>query len=381
VAYEALARGPRGSALETPDRLFAAARETGLLTELDRACRSAAFEGARAGGLAPPVNLFVNIEPEAIAAAGTDGVDEELGTAWDGFRVVLEVTERALTRNPAGLLRGLEYLRDLGFALALDDVGADPRSLALMPFVAPEVIKLDLRLVQARPSADIAAIVHAVGAEAERTGAAILAEGIETEEHADTARTLGARFGQGWLYGRPGPLPRLHNVSSAAPGLPRLPTVPVAPRETPFEVIRRQLPVRRGEKNLLLSMSRHLERIAPRHDAVILSTFQEARHFGAATRERYSELARTVPLVAALGVGLSAEPGPGIRGVELSAAEPLRGEWDVIVLGPHFSAAFVARDIGDDGPDDRRRFDFALTYDRELVTRAAASMMARIAAA
>ena len=64
-----------------------------------------------------------------------------------------------------------------------------------------------------------------------------------------------------------------------------------------------------------------------------------------------------------------------------ASVDPDRTEWDVIVLGPHFSAAFVARDIGDEGPDERRRFDFALTYDRELVTRAAASMMARIAAA
>ena len=42
VAYEALARGPQGP-LEDPGRLFAAAREQGLLAELDEACRAAAF--------------------------------------------------------------------------------------------------------------------------------------------------------------------------------------------------------------------------------------------------------------------------------------------------------------------------------------------------
>ncbi len=43
-------------------------------------------------------------------------------------------------------------------------------------------------------------------AQAERTGALILAEGIETEEHHRFAVELGATLGQGWLFGRPGVL-------------------------------------------------------------------------------------------------------------------------------------------------------------------------------
>ena len=69
-----------------------------------------------------------------------------------------------------------------------------------------------------------------------------------------------------------------------------------------------------------------------------------------------------------------------MRGVHLGADEALRSEWNVIVLGPHYGAAFVARDLGDDLPDSDRRFDFALTHDRDLVTEAARSMMRRLAA-
>ena len=84
--------------------------------------------------------------------------------------------------------------------------------------------------------------------------------------------------------------------------------------------------------------------------------------------------------MAALGVGMHREPAPGVRGVRLSADEALRGEWNVTVLGPHFGAAFVAPDLGDGGPDHERRFDFAMTHDRELVTEVAQSMMRRLAA-
>ena len=120
---------------------------------------------------------------------------------------MIEVTERALASHPANLLPKIEELRRHGIGIALDDVGADPRSLALMPFLRPDVIKLDLSLIQGGRSGAVAATHNAVSAYAERTGALVVAEGIETERHAERARAMGATVGQGWLFGRPGPLP------------------------------------------------------------------------------------------------------------------------------------------------------------------------------
>ena len=67
-----------------------------------------------------------------------------------------------------------------------------------------------------------------------------------------------------------------------------------------------------------------------------------------------------------------------MRGAELAANDPLRHEWDVVVVGPHFAGAFVARDLGDDCPDGDRRFDFFVTYDRALVLEAARALMLKI---
>jgi EAL domain-containing protein (putative c-di-GMP-specific phosphodiesterase class I) len=66
VAYEALARGPAGSPLESVDMLFGTARATGRLAELDWVCRVAAVVGAMDAGLKAPFTLFCNMEPEAI---------------------------------------------------------------------------------------------------------------------------------------------------------------------------------------------------------------------------------------------------------------------------------------------------------------------------
>src|SRR5205085_1452138 len=96
-------------------------------------------------------------------------------------------------------------LRAAGWRIALDDVGADDMSLAFMPLLRPDIVKLDLSLVQQRPGPAVAGIMNAVNAYAERTGALVLAEGIENEQHLDIAKALGARLGQGYLFGRPAP--------------------------------------------------------------------------------------------------------------------------------------------------------------------------------
>jgi EAL domain-containing protein (putative c-di-GMP-specific phosphodiesterase class I) len=375
VGWEALARGPESSELESPARLFAAARQEGVERELDRACRRTALEGAAAAGIGPDHSLFLNVEPRTLDSGG---VLDELAEAAHQPALVVELTERALASRPSDVLAAVRWLRERGCRIALDDVGADRRSLALMPFVAPDVIKLDAALTQEQMKAEEAArVVNAVAAEAERSGAIVLAEGIETERHLLRARAMGAELGQGWLFGRPGPLP---------PELPgggfELPSRAAGPASlgTPFERIADNRRLRRGDKRLLLALSRQLEQEAAafEEEAVVISTFQEARFYTGKTRRHYERLADGAALVGAIGAGLSREPGRGVRGADIAADDGLRGEWDVAVIGPHFAGAFVARDLGDHGADSDRRFDYFTTYDRELAVDAARTLLRRI---
>ena len=260
VAYEALARGPEGSVLQRPDRLFATAAAVGRLEELDWLCRVQAVTAALAAGLGRNAALFLNCEPSAVGSPCPREHREVWERAVRELDLVLEITERAVTDRPAELSRVVAEHRMAGQGIALDDVGADVRSLALLPLIQPDVIKLDLRLVQDRPSTDQAAIVSAVAAESERTGAAVLAEGIETDAHLAVARSLGATLGQGWMWGRPGPLVprpgrawRRKSIGATS-----------ATGRTPFEVISRERGTAEATKSLLLPMSHHLENRALR---------------------------------------------------------------------------------------------------------------------
>jgi EAL domain-containing protein (putative c-di-GMP-specific phosphodiesterase class I) len=377
VAYEALARGPVGSPLELPGGLFAAARGAGRLGEVDWACRAAGLAGALEANLECPV--FVNVEPEALGTPRPSRHDALFERARRDLTVVIEFTERDLTARPSDLLDALDRVRDRGWRVAIDDVGADASSLALMPLMRPDVIKLDLRLVQWQPGRDLAEIIAAVSAQAERTGALVLAEGIETEEHLATARALGATLGQGWWFARPGPLPeaRVPGAIGFPPG--QVPTSGASP----FEVVRGAVPTRVADKRLLLSLSTNLERHARGlgMGGLVLSTFQAQQRFTPPTGLRYERLAADAALIAAFGVGMDGEPAPGVRGSGIEDGDGLSGEWSVVVLGPHFAAALVAYDLGDDGPDLERRFEFAVTHDRELVIDAAATLMRRVAPA
>jgi EAL domain-containing protein (putative c-di-GMP-specific phosphodiesterase class I) len=384
VAYEALARGPIDSPLHMPGDLFGTAARTGRLAQLDWACRASAIRGALGTALRRPTALFVNVEPVASAARMPDHYAEIVQGAQNELNVVYEFTERALTERPGEVLGAVRDLRKLGVSIALDDVGVDPRSLALMPFLRPEIVKLDLSVVQGEASSDMARTMHAVNAHAERSGALILAEGIETQQHLDRARALGATYGQGWFFGRPGPAPTHRVIGATLPQLTRGAARPAeADHDTPFQRVQAAGGTSRiAQKQLLLALSKQLElharELGP--EAVVIASLQHVRQFTPATRARYRDLSEITAFVGVLGEGLSDVPDGGVRGGSLHPGEPLRQEWNVCVVSPHFAAGLVARDLGDDPSDDLgRRFEYCLTYDRDMVVRASRLMMARIA--
>jgi len=276
VAYEALARGPVG-ALQSPGALFAAARRSGLLSELDQACRAAAFRGASERGLLAPLTVFVNVEPEVLDGAPLSELLAIAEGAPGELRIVVEITERALAARPAELLRTVERVRALGWGVALDDVGTEAASLAFMPLLRPDVVKLDMSLIQGRPTPEVAEVMHAVNAYAERAGAIILAEGVETEQHLARARALGATLAQGWHFGRPttDPVPQPNS-----PGLilPAGASWSGPTTVSPFSCLPAGTVLKRAPKRLLVELSKHLERAAMRlgQTCVVASTSSTA---------------------------------------------------------------------------------------------------------
>jgi EAL domain-containing protein (putative c-di-GMP-specific phosphodiesterase class I) len=367
VGYEALARGPADSKLESPAQLFAAARAEDVVGEFDRACREAALRGFSVeGGIdTSSFALFINADADALG----QGVTE---LPQSRHTLIVEVNEKALVSRPDAMLRALTRFRSDGWGVAIDDVGADSRSLALMSLLYPDVIKLDLRLLRERSAGDVARIVAAVGGESERRQALVLAEGIDSEEQLATAQAFGAVLGQGFLLGEPAPMPD----TLPTPGRKlRLTSTGGDPwGASPFSRVTNWKRPAQGSRKLAARTAELVARQALElgENVIVLGAFPDEGQITDGEAQMLRELADSVAFVGAIGASAELE-ATGVRTGPLAPEDPLRGTWTIAALGPNCNACFVAaeRDDGD--------FDFAISYDRDLVVESAMLMMARVA--
>lgn len=367
AGYEALSRGPAGP-LAAPTALLDAARRAGRLAEIDWLCREAAVDAARGAGVRAPLSLLINAEPETLFGAGDDIA------RWGAFadlRCYCEITERALTQTPGRLVAAIDQIRAQDWGVALDDVGADPASLALLPLLQPDLIKLDLRLLHDAPAnpqdVRVARVIDAALAQAEVTGAAVVAEGVETEWHLDLARAYGVHYAQGFYLGRPGPLPaELPTPRRSMPLVPRVDARTVAPG--PFSIVATNRPVRRLSADAVNELVRQLlaqaRSLSPAPAVLICSP--------APLRDDLLRLVSEpaeVPFVGLLGAAQGTLPVSS-----LSAGDPAGSDFAVAVVTAHFAAAVAARPNAA-VPD---QYDAALVLDREIAVAVASVLLARL---
>ena len=341
VGYEALARWPQLEGVG-PNEVFTHSRSIGTAERLDAQCIEVATAQALSLEWPRDTVLSLNCEPASRPEAFTSG--DPLARAKERFSVMFEITERGLLDHPSALLEKVDALRGQGFLIALDDVGISPDSSALLDIIAPDVIKLDLTLAQSQPDYQQAQTLSSVIAHHERTGAMILAEGIETETHLEQALALGADLGQGYLFGRPGDADG--HVAGGSWPLGRPAPRPEIGFASPFSLIGDHHRVRTARKATVIALSQHLEIQASRaaDPPIMLTALQRSEFLTPGTFRRYVDMAARSPLVAIFGLQVPPGLDAGIRGVPLSADDPLCDEWTVVALGPHTAAALIARE-------------------------------------
>lgn len=379
VGYEALTRGPAGSRLEAPLDLLRAGRLAGRLVELDWICAAAACQAALDADLHPSMTIFLNFEPETLLAPCPPDLLGAARQALEHLRVMIETKEDSLTAAPARLLEALALAHDVGWGVAIDNAEASPTTLALLPLVRPDVLKLDLRRLRSDPS-QVARMTDGARTYAERTGAMILAERVEGSEDLPIASFAGATYGQGHHFGPPAPLPRTRVMPRSV--FPLLPKHAFANRETPYQLVEERCPRAVTELQFLVQLSHHLENQVDAHGqpALLLVNFTADARLSASVRDRLSALAKRAAFTVVFGAGLAnaARASRRLNSWELAPDDAITSEWIVLVLGPHYAAALVARDLGDRVARRHRRFAYVLTHDRELVLQAALAFLSRV---
>ncbi len=210
VSFESLARWTLDGREISPVDFIPVAEECGLIVPLGRwamdeaAHTIAEWDGAAGGSC--PVSIAVNLsaiqlQRDQVAPMVRRALENH---GIDGSRLTLELTESALVTDPDRIAATMHALKTLGATIALDDFGTGYSNLAYLQKLPIDVLKIDRSFVSGMlADRDKVSIVRAILSLAQALNMRTTAEGIETQELAQTLAALGCSNGQGYLYSRP----------------------------------------------------------------------------------------------------------------------------------------------------------------------------------
>jgi EAL domain-containing protein (putative c-di-GMP-specific phosphodiesterase class I) len=124
-------------------------------------------------------------------------------------RLEFEITEGVLLEDTERYLNSLRELKNVGISIALDDFGVGYSSLAYLTKFPFDKVKIDKSFIDALDRTETSAVISSIVELAKSLNLAIVAEGIETEDQRKRVRSLGIKFGQGFLFAEPVPVDRL----------------------------------------------------------------------------------------------------------------------------------------------------------------------------
>jgi EAL domain-containing protein (putative c-di-GMP-specific phosphodiesterase class I)/ActR/RegA family two-component response regulator len=197
--YEALLRSTEPT-LAGAGGLLDAAQRLGRIEELGRYVREHASEMIPTA----PIDALVFVNVHATELTDPMLVDPSSPLSRHAERVVLEITERAPLGSVPDARRRIAALRDLGYRIAVDDLGAGYSGLGSFAQLEPEFVKLDmglLRDVHVTPTKQ--KVIRSLASLAREMGMLVVAEGVERREERDTLIELGCELLQGFFFARP----------------------------------------------------------------------------------------------------------------------------------------------------------------------------------
>lgn len=197
VGYEALVRS-RCGACPHPGALFDAAQKLQRIMDLGREIRRIAPLPFPRGEALLFLNLHTQDLNDPMLLDGTTPL------AAIAPHTVLEITERAALDDVPDAMAKVRALRDLGFRIAVDDLGAGYAGLTSFVTLEPDIVKLDMSLIRdVDTSTKKQKLVSALVEVCRDLGPMVVAEGVETKAERDTLIGLGCDVLQGYLFSRP----------------------------------------------------------------------------------------------------------------------------------------------------------------------------------
>lgn len=198
--YEALLRCKFFS---NPEQLFQLAMRKNKLFDLDccsivRALTS--FTGRK-------LRLFVNVFPSTMVHPRFPHFLKTLQSVHSvKRRIVFEINEAEKVSNIRALRKTVDFLKEQGYAVAVDDFGKGESSLQTVIALKPDFVKLDRRYARdLSGSTERQNEIQTLLTLCRHEDMRLILEGIEQPTDFAKAEALGVHLGQGYLLGKPMP--------------------------------------------------------------------------------------------------------------------------------------------------------------------------------
>jgi len=205
LGYEALTRGPVGSLLYSPLKLFEYGEKYNKLWDLEYLCRKTIIKNSKI--IDDKYKLFLNVSPEIIHDDRfTQGFTKKylMENKICPERIVFEITENTAIKNMSEFKNTIENYRMQNYEIAIDDAGAGYSGLNLISDINPNYIKLDMKLIRDIDKDFIKqSLIKSMVEYATLTNTNLIAEGIETKNELIKLIELGIKYGQGFYIQKP----------------------------------------------------------------------------------------------------------------------------------------------------------------------------------
>jgi EAL domain-containing protein (putative c-di-GMP-specific phosphodiesterase class I) len=197
--YEALLRTSEPS-LPHPAAVLDAAKRLEQLPRLFRTMRERTCNAYEAGD--NDWTLFLNLHPTDLNDLGL--LEPSSAVYRCAKHIVLEINERAALDRVSDVRGRVSRLRQIGYRIAIDDLGAGYAGLTSFASLEPEFVKFDMDLVRNVQDSPVKQrLMRTMAGLCHEMGMQVVAEGIETLAERDTVVELGCDLLQGYLLGKP----------------------------------------------------------------------------------------------------------------------------------------------------------------------------------
>ena len=207
VSFEALSRWePIGGEVIPPVKYIGVMERHGISAKLDyfmfeAVCKKlCAWKDTELADLSISCNFSKSTISQKFFVANIKNIADKY--LFDKNKIIMEITEDTMEKDLEGSIHNIQKVKELGFRIALDDIGSGYTSLMSLGDYPVDVVKIDRSILVNTGKANGKKLFLGIVSLAHYLNLKVVCEGVETEEQNQFVTESKCDYIQGWYYSK-----------------------------------------------------------------------------------------------------------------------------------------------------------------------------------